>query len=179
MAKSKAVTGAQIVVLKTDIMKTVEQRFEKVKAEKSRRIKEWKDSLADLTNNAKEQKLQSTEKIMELQAEIDAGENVKENRKKIKDLQKKIEKLEKNKYTDKDLKQAQLNIFQNIMTELEGKICPFCGMNFGSEDGVKSHLSEKGDGLSDKDLKEMNTVSQRSTNYAQEYKKNMMKLSLK
>ena len=33
MAKSKAVTGAREVVLK-DIIKTVQQRFEKVKAEK-------------------------------------------------------------------------------------------------------------------------------------------------
>jgi hypothetical protein len=40
MAKSKAVTGARNIVSKKDIIKTVEQRYEKVKAEKARRIKE-------------------------------------------------------------------------------------------------------------------------------------------
>jgi hypothetical protein len=39
MAKSKAVTGAREVVLKKDIIKTVQQRFEKVKAEKSQENK--------------------------------------------------------------------------------------------------------------------------------------------
>jgi hypothetical protein len=48
MANSKAVTGARGGVLKKDIIKTVEQRFKKVKSEKARRIKEWKESLTKL-----------------------------------------------------------------------------------------------------------------------------------
>ena len=55
MGKSKAVVGARGVVLKKDI-KTVQQRFEKVKSEKARRIKEWKESLTDLTADANLQK---------------------------------------------------------------------------------------------------------------------------
>lgn len=48
MAGTKSVIGAEKVILKEDIIKTVEQRFNKVKAEKARRIKEWKESLTDL-----------------------------------------------------------------------------------------------------------------------------------
>jgi len=53
MDGSKAVVGAEKPISKKDIFKTVEQRYEKVKAEKARMIKEWKDNLKDLTTNAK------------------------------------------------------------------------------------------------------------------------------
>ncbi len=49
MAISKSITGASDVVSKKDITKTVQQRFEKVKSEKARRIEDWKRSLTDLT----------------------------------------------------------------------------------------------------------------------------------
>jgi len=56
MGKSKAVTYPGDIISKEDIIKTVQQRFEKVKAEKAKRIKEWKESLTDLTNDAKNKK---------------------------------------------------------------------------------------------------------------------------
>lgn len=171
MAKSKAVTGAREVVLKKDIIKTVQQRFEKVKAEKARRIKEWKESLTDLTDDAQNKKYEYIYKIKDLNDEIKSGENVKENQKKIAELTSKIKILDERKYTDRDLKRKQRQVMQSIMVDLEGKLCPFCGANFGSEEGVKSHLCEKNDGLSDKELKKMNTVAERSTDYAKNYKK--------
>jgi uncharacterized protein YhaN len=171
MAKSKASIGSRGVVLKKDIIKTVEQRFEKVKAEKARRIKEWKESLTDLTEDAQNKKDEYIDKIKDLNDEIDSGENPKENQKKIIKLREQIKKLDKDKYTDKDLKQKQREIMQSIMVDLEGKLCPFCGRDFGGEQGVKSHLCEKSDGLNDKELKKMNTVSERSTKYAKNYKK--------
>lgn len=79
--------------------------------------------------------------------------------------------MEKKKYTDKDLKQKQREVLQSIMDEEEAKFCPFCGRDFGSADGVNKHLCEKEDGLSDGELKKMNTVAERSSNYAQKYKK--------
>lgn len=171
MANSKSVTGARGVVLKKDIIKTVEQRFEKVKSEKARRIKEWKESLTDLTEDAKNQKRKYTAEIQKATRSINKGENVKENQKKIAKLKEQIKKVDKDKYTNKDLKRKQRETMQSIMSDLEGKLCPFCGKNFGSEQGVKSHLCEKNEGLSDKELKQMNTVPERSTNYAQNYKK--------
>ena len=54
MGGSKAVIGAEKAILKDDFIKTVEQRYQRVKAEKARMIQEWKDSLTDLTSNAKE-----------------------------------------------------------------------------------------------------------------------------
>jgi|GEM_PF-592917 len=171
MAKSKAVTGARNIVSKKDIIKTVEQRYEKVKAEKAKRIKEWKESLTVLTNDASKKKDKYLKAVEELYNEIENGENVKENQKKIAELTSKIKVLDERKYTDRDLKRKQRQVMQSIMVDLEGKLCPFCGANFGSEEGVKSHLCEKNDGLSDKELKKMNTVAERSTDYAKNYKK--------
>jgi hypothetical protein len=51
---SKAVIGAEKAILKDDIIKTVEQRYQRVKAEKARMIQEWKNNLTDLTSDAKE-----------------------------------------------------------------------------------------------------------------------------
>lgn len=99
MAKSKAVTGARNIVSKKDIIKTVEQRYEKVKAEKARRIKEYKESLTELTNDASNQKKKYIEKIGELYDEIDNGKNVKDNQKKIAELTSKIKILDERKYT--------------------------------------------------------------------------------
>lgn len=171
MAGTKAVIGAEKVVLKEDVIKTVEQRFEKVKAEKERRIKEWKESLTDLTDDAQKKKKEYLKEIKKLNNEIKKGENVEENKKKIASLEDKINELEEKKYTDKDLKQKNREVMQSIMDEEEGSVCPFCGVNFGSADGVKAHLSAKDDGLSDDEFKKMNKVPERSSNYAQKYKK--------
>ena len=127
MANSKAVTGARGGVLKKDIIKTVEQRFKKVKSEKARRIKEWKESLTDLTEDAKKQKRKYTAEIQKATRSVKNGENVKENQKKIAELEGKINKLDKDKYTNKDLKWKQRETMQSIMADLEGKLCPFCG----------------------------------------------------
>lgn len=58
---------------------------------------------------------------------------------------------------------------KDIMVKEEGSFCPFCGENFGSSDGVKQHLCEK-EAFTDKDLEKMNTPSERSANYAENYK---------
>jgi uncharacterized protein YhaN len=86
---SKAVIGAEKAILKDDIIKTVEQRYQRVKAEKARMIQEWKNNLTDLTSDAKE-KVETYEGIItELQFEINSGINVEENEKKIAELKKK------------------------------------------------------------------------------------------
>lgn len=89
MGGSKAVIGAEKVILKDDFIKTVEQRYQRVKAEKARMIQEWKNNLTDLTSDAKE-KVETYEGIItELQFEINSGINVEENEKKIAELKKK------------------------------------------------------------------------------------------
>lgn len=89
MGGSKAVIGAEKAILKDDIIKTVEQRYQRVKAEKARMIQEWKNNLTDLTSDAKE-KVETYEGIItELQFEINSGINVEENEKKIAELKKK------------------------------------------------------------------------------------------
>lgn len=94
MGGSKAVIGAEKAILKDDIIKTVEQRYQRVKAEKARMIQEWKNNLTDLTSDAKE-KVETYEGIItELQFEINSGINVEENEKKIAELEEKIDKLE-------------------------------------------------------------------------------------
>lgn len=94
MGGSKAVIGAEKAILKDDIIKTVEQRYQRVKAEKARMIQEWKNNLTDLTSDAKE-KVETYESIItELQFEINSGINVEENEKKIAELEEKIDKLE-------------------------------------------------------------------------------------
>lgn len=169
MGGSKAVIGAEKAILKDDIIKTVEQRYQRVKAEKARMIQEWKDSLTDLTTNAKRLIKEYKEKIRNAEREVNKGINVEENEKKIAELKKKTNELKKKKYTDADLKQAEREIMKDIMVKEEGSFCPFCGENFGSSDGVKQHLCEK-EAFTDKDLEKMNTPSERSTNYAENYK---------
>lgn len=94
MGGSKAVIGAEKVILKDDFIKTVEQRYQRVKAEKARMIQEWKDSLTDLTTNAKRLIKEYKEKIRNAEREVNKGINVEENEKKIAELEEKIDKLE-------------------------------------------------------------------------------------
>ena len=50
---STSETGASSVIWTSDIINSPKKRYEKVKEEKQRRIKEWKNSLTELTESAK------------------------------------------------------------------------------------------------------------------------------
>ena len=99
-------------------------------------------------------------------------ENVKENQKKIAELEGKINKLDKDKYTNKDFKaETKRNNAKYYATDLEGKLCPFVGKTLAVSKVSNLICVKRMRVLADKELKQMNTVPERSTNYAQNYKK--------
>jgi len=161
---STSETGASSVIWTSDIINSPKKRYEKVKEEKQRRIKEWKNSLTELTESAK--RLLDKYNVQKgiLKTKIRFGEDVEQNQEKLDKLKKRIEKLEKDKYTDSDLAEQKARIAQEIMDECEGSVCPFCGKIFGSDGEVKSHLN-----MTDEEMEKMNKVALRDPNYRQKY----------
>ncbi len=161
---STSETGASSVIWTSDIINSPKKRYEKVKEEKERRIKEWKSSLTELTERAKKllNKYNDLKDILE--ERIAYKQDIEQNQEKLDKLKKRIEKLEKDKYTDSDLAEQKARIAQDIMDECEGSVCPFCGKIFGSDGEVKSHLN-----MTDEEMEKMNKVALRDPNYRQKY----------
>lgn len=162
---SISVTGASSVIWPSDIIDSPEKRFKKVKEEKKRRIKEWKDSLTKPTKNAEELIKKYNAQKKALVENIRLGEDVEQNQKELDKLEEKIKKLEEDKYTNRDLTEQKAKIAQDIMDECEGSVCPFCGEIFSSDGGVKSHLKD----MTDEEMDKMNKVALRDSNYRQKY----------
>ena len=161
---STSETGASSVIWTSDIINSPKKRYEKVKEEKERRIKEWKSSLTELTERAKKllNKYNDLKDILE--ERIAYKQDIEQNQEKLDKLEKRIKKLQKDKYTDSDLAEQKARIAQDIMDECEGSVCPFCGKIFGSDSEVKSHLN-----MTDEEMEKMNKVALRDPNYRQKY----------
>ena len=161
---STSETGASSVIWTSDIINSPKKRYEKVKEEKERRIKEWKSSLTELTERAKKllNKYNDLKDILE--ERIAYKQDIEQNQEKLDKLEKRIKKLQKDKYTDSDLAEQKARIAQDIMDECEGSVCPFCGKIFGSDSEVKSHLN-----MTDEEMEKMNKVALRDSNYRQKY----------
>lgn len=106
---------------------------------------------------------------MILESKYNTDINPEEYKERIKKLRNKINRLNKMARSEKLTKEIKSEILNSIVNDVDGNFCPFCGENFASVEGVKSHLSEKGDGLSYEEIEKMNTMPERSSNYRQEY----------
>jgi len=163
-------------VSKDEYIKIVKERKEWVKAEKSRRMKEWKEEIKKAIMEANKKLREYSNLIDALDKEKNLAVNPEIYEKKIAELEKKIKKLKKEiNELNKDisstsrLEKKRVEILQQIMNEEEAKYCPFCGKDCGSAQGVKEHLWEKNDGPSDEELERMNEVAKRSDDYRENY----------